>query len=56
MVEKIQAKEAEVMVEDVAEAVDVAESLKGLKYNAIFVKGIDITPMNIIIILTIKVI
>ena len=43
MLEKIIAKEAEVMVEDVTEAVDVAETLKGLKYNAMFVKGMDIT-------------
>ena len=56
MLEKIIAKEAEVMVEDVAEAVDVAETLKGLKYNAMFAKGMDITLMNVIIILTIKVI
>ncbi|XP_065001897.1 protein neprosin-like [Musa acuminata AAA Group] len=39
MLEKIITKEAEVMVEDVAEAMDMAETLKGLKYNAMFAKG-----------------
>nr|XP_018677411.1 PREDICTED: alpha-humulene synthase-like [Musa acuminata subsp. malaccensis] len=33
------AKETEVMVEDVGEAVDMTKTLKGLKYNAMFVKG-----------------
>ena len=52
MLEKILAKEAEVMVEDVVNAMDVTETLKGLKYNAIFTKGMNITLMNVIIILT----
>ncbi|URD85346.1 hypothetical protein MUK42_15826 [Musa troglodytarum] len=42
VMEKILAKEAEVIVEDVIKAVDVAKILKGLKYNAIFAKEYDL--------------
>ncbi|XP_065015478.1 (S)-beta-bisabolene synthase-like [Musa acuminata AAA Group] len=40
MLEKILAKEAKVMVEDMAEAVDMAETLNGLKYNVMFANGV----------------
>lgn len=47
VIEKILTKEVEVMIKDMI--VEVAKILKGLKYNIMFVKGIDVTPLNIII-------
>ena len=43
------------MVKDMAEVIDVIKILKGLKYNLMFVKCMNTTPLNVIIILTIKV-
>lgn len=44
VIEKILAEKTKVMVEDVA--VDVIKILKGLKFNAIFTKGMDILLMT----------
>ena len=44
VIEKILAEKTKVMVEDVA--VDVIKILKGLKFNAMFTKGMDILLMT----------
>lgn len=56
VLEKLLSKEAKVIVEDVAEAMDVVEILKDLKYNIIFTKDMDTSPLNVIIILSIIII